>query len=217
MVQAFKNIVLADDHELVRKGICSLIEIHEEFIVVAQASNGKEVLDYLENNSADLVLLDIEMPVMNGIETIIRIKERWKNTPVLMLSMQNNPELLRQSIAAGAIGYIHKNADPEELFNAISAALNHQPYFSKEAMKIISSINTAPASDNQNGILKQLSAREIEILKLIAQGYSSTVIGNKLFLSPQTIDTHRKNILKKLNLHNVQQLTKFAMQHGLSI
>jgi DNA-binding NarL/FixJ family response regulator len=211
-----KNIVLADDHELVRKGICNLIEIHEELNVVAQASNGKEVLDYLENNPADLVLLDIEMPVMNGIETIIKIKERWENIPVLMLSMQNNPEMLRQCVAAGAIGYIHKNANPQELHNAITAAINKQPYFSKEAMKMIGTINEVQAGNNQPGILKQLSVRELEVLKLIAQGYSSTVIGNKLFLSPQTIDTHRKNILKKLNLHNVKELTKFAVQHGLS-
>ena len=215
-MQVFKRILLADDHELVRKGICSLIELYHEFQVVAEAANGREALNYLKENPVDLVLLDIEMPVMNGIETIIRIKENWKNLPVMMLTMQNNPEMLRQSIAAGATGYIHKNAAPQELHEAIKAALNHQPYFSKEAMKMISTSDEPSARKAQPEILKQLSAREIEILKLIAQGYSSTVIGHKLFLSPQTIDTHRKNILKKLNLHSVRELTKFAVQYGLS-
>lgn len=211
----FIQIVLADDHELVRKGICILIDMHAELRVVAEASNGREVLDYLEKSPANLVLLDIEMPVMNGIETAIKIKERWDNIPVLMLSMQNDPEMLRRSIAAGALGYIHKNAAPQELFNAIKAASAHQPYFSKEAMKIIGSMNSLRDAATQNAILKQLSARELEVLRLIAMGYSSAVIGNKLFLSPQTIDTHRKNILKKLNLHNVKELTKFAVRNGL--
>lgn len=212
---ALKHIVLADDHELVRNGICHLIELHPDYNVVYEASHGLQVLKYLENHTVDLVLLDIEMPVLNGIETIFKIKEIYTHLPVMMLTMQNNPNLLRQAVAAGAIGYIHKNAATDELHQAIEAALNHHPYFSKEAMKILSQPIQEKEAPTFTEDLKRLTSRELEILKMVAEGYSSTVIANKLFLSSQTIDTHRKNILKKLDLHSVRELTRFAMNHGL--
>jgi two-component system response regulator NreC len=210
-----KKIVLADDHELVRKGIRHLIELHPEYNVVYEASHGLQVLKYLDAHSADLVLMDIEMPVLNGIDTVFKIKERYTDLPVMMLTMQNKPHLLRQSVAAGAIGYIHKNAAPDELHHAIEAALQNQPFFSKEAMKILSQTDDDLKTPTEPDILRQITTREMEILKMVAEGYSSNVIGNKLFLSPQTVDTHRKNILKKLHLHSVRDLTRFALLHGL--
>lgn len=210
-----KQILLADDHELVRKGICHLIELHPDYEVIYEASNGLQVLKYLESHTVDLILLDIEMPVLNGIDTIFKIRETYTHPPVMMLTMQNNPDLLRQSVAAGAIGYVHKNAAPAELHTAIEAALSNNPYFSKEAMKILSQSTGEKQPVYLPENLKRLSSREMEILKMVAEGYSSTVIGSKLFLSPQTIDTHRKNILKKLDLHSVRDLTRFAMNHGL--
>jgi two-component system response regulator NreC len=210
-----KKIVLADDHELVRKGIRHLIELHPEYNVVYEASHGLQVLKYLDDHSADLVLMDIEMPVLNGIDTVFKIKERYTDLPVMMLTMQNKPHLLRQSVAAGAIGYIHKNAAPDELHHAIEAAVQNQPFFSKEAMKILSQTDDDLKTPTEPDILRQITTREMEILKMVAEGYSSNIIGNKLFLSPQTVDTHRKNILKKLHLHSVRDLTRFALLHGL--
>src|SRR4030095_14099499 len=159
----------------------------------------------------DLVLMDVEMPGMDGITATGKIAESYPGVKVLMLTMMNNPATIRQSIAAGAKGFVYKNASEEELKEAIEKVMAGQLYLSEEASRVLLQQEERTVPD----ALRQLSEREIEILKLIAQGYSSKLIGAKLFISPATVDTHRKNILKKLGLSGISALTKFALKHKL--
>lgn len=203
------KVVLADDHHLVRKGFRALLQEIPGITVVGDAANGLELLDLLQNFSADVILLDVEMPSMGGIEACDKIQTRFPGSKVIMLTMRNESEVVKQSVASGARGFLFKNTSPEELQEAIQKVASGQTYFSSEVtMLLLSQTQTNPA-------LAGLTEREIEIAKLVAEGLSSTEIGEKLFISPRTVDTHRNNILQKLELPNVAALVRFAMQHKL--
>lgn len=207
------HIIVADDHTLVRRGLVSLLS--EIAASVTEAANGKEVLDLLSKEvpgkNYDLVLMDVEMPVMDGISAVARISKDFPGVKVLMLTMMNNAVTIRQCIASGAAGFVYKNASEEELREAIEKIMGGQLYLSQEANRVLLQTEEQSAAP----VLRQLSSRETEILKLIAMGYSSTVIGEKLFISPATVDTHRKNILRKLGVTGIPALTRFALQHKL--
>ena len=209
------SIIVADDHGLVRKGLAALLEEMEIAEDITEAANGLEVLDILASNkyppAYNLILMDVEMPEMDGITAVRKIAESYPDIKTIMLTMMNNPSTIRKCIAAGAKGFVYKNASEDELKEAIGKVMNGQLYLSEEANRVLLKENSALTPQS----LRQLSEREIGILKLIAQGYSSTVIGEKLFISPQTVDTHRKNIAKKLGLNGISALTRFAIQHKL--
>ncbi|MEO6168889.1 MAG: response regulator transcription factor [Chitinophagales bacterium] len=209
------RIIIADDHTLVRKGLVSILEEMQIAQSLTEAANGKEVMDLLGASPQlpdyDLVLMDVEMPVMDGITASSKIKQEYPSVNVLMLTMMNNPATIRQCIASGAKGFVYKNASEIELAEAIQKVMSGQLYLSEEASRTLLKQEEVFVPDK----IRQLSTREVEILKLVAIGYSSTVIGEKLFISPSTVDTHRKNILKKLGLTGIPALTKFALQHKL--
>lgn len=209
------NILLVDDHQIIVDGIRSLIDGHERFNVIGEAHNGQEALDFLELLSPRLVLLDIDMPRMNGIEATRQIKSRFPEVKVIILSMHHESGLIKTIVQAGADGYILKNSDRQELLAAIGKVAEGEKYFSSD---VTLSLLNKPASG-----LKQfrevdkkadLTSREIEVLKLIAEGLSNKEIGEKLFISHRTVDTHRTNLMKKLDVNNIAGLVRYAIQHG---
>lgn len=206
------KIILADDHHLVRQGFRSLLTTHAGFEILAEAANGKELIALLERGlQPDIVLMDVEMPEINGIEACRILNTSYPNVHVLMISMLNDKDVIQEAVDAGAKAYLFKNTSIEELTEAIQQVLNGGSYFGKEIAHAM-----LGKSKKEDAIaLAQLSDREIEILKLIAEGFSSTEIGSKLFISPRTVDTHRNNLIQKLKVNGIAGLVKIAIQNKL--
>ena len=205
-------IVLADDHVMVRQGIRRIVEDNPEFQVVAEASDGLELFDLLQNAPANLIIADITMPNISGIEATRRLKTLYPEMKVLILTMHKGKELLEHAIAAGADGYLLKEDAPRELMTAIAAIRRGEIYMSPLIVPYIRDLylrSLRPA--DRPGIL---SARETEILKLIAEGKSSKEIAAILFLSIRTVDNHRARIMKKLNVNKNIDLVRYALSMG---
>jgi DNA-binding NarL/FixJ family response regulator len=206
------RIILVDDHHLFGQSLYSLLIQMPEVQHITVFKRGQEVLDFLENNEADMVLSDLQMPEMNGIELTTQIHQHFPEVRVLILTIDDEPHKIRQCIAAGASGYLLKDTDRAELEEAIRKLYQKLPYYSEKVLKIITANN-----DNKliNSELSQISSREIEVLKLIAMEYSTNEVADKLFVSVNTIESHRKSLMKKLDVKNVVGLIKFAMRHKL--
>jgi DNA-binding NarL/FixJ family response regulator len=206
------RIILVDDHHLFGQSLYSLLIQMPEVQHITVFKRGQEVLDFLENNEADMVLSDLQMPEMNGIELTTQIHQHFPEVRVLILTIDDEPHKIRQCIAAGASGYLLKDTDRAELEEAIRKLYQKLPYYSEKVLKIITTNN-----DNKliNSELSQISSREIEVLKLIAMEYSTNEVAEKLFVSVNTIESHRKSLMKKLDVKNVVGLIKFAMRHKL--
>lgn len=206
------NLIIADDHQLVRRGFRALLDDVEHITVLGEASNGKEVINMLRNGAKpDIVLLDYEMPQMNGLETAAVIQKEYFGVKTIMLTMLNSREIIQAAVENGVSGFLFKNASPDELEECVKRVFAGGKYFSGEVTLTLLHPNTIP---NQTSI-SQLSAREIEILRLVAQGLSSTEIGQQLFISPRTADTHRNNIMQKLQLNGIAALVQFAIKNKL--
>ena len=207
------RIILVDDHHLFGQSLYSLLIQMPDVQHITVFKRGQEVLDFLENNEADMVLSDLQMPEMNGIELTTKIHQYFPEVRVLILTIDDEPHKIRQAIAAGASGYLLKDTDRAELEEAIRKLYQKLPYYSEKVLKII----TTNHNDNRliNNELSQISSREIEVLKLIAMEYSTNEIADKLFVSVNTIESHRKSLMKKLDVKNVVGLIKFAMRHKL--
>jgi DNA-binding NarL/FixJ family response regulator len=207
------RIILVDDHHLFGQSLYSLLIQMPDVQHITVFKRGQEVLDFLENNEADMVLSDLQMPEMNGIELTTKIHQYFPEVRVLILTIDDEPHKIRQAIAAGASGYLLKDTDRAELEEAIRKLYQKLPYYSEKVLKIIT---TNPDNNKLiNSELSQISSREIEVLKLIAMEYSTNEIADKLFVSVNTIESHRKSLMKKLDVKNVVGLIKFAMRHKL--
>ncbi len=206
------RIILVDDHHLFGQSLYSLLIQMPDVQNITVFKRGQEVLDFLENNPADMVLSDLQMPEMNGIELTTKIHQHFPEVRVLILTIDDEPHKIRQAIAAGASGYLLKDTDRAELEEAIRKLYQKLPYYSEKVLKIITTNH-----DNKliNSELSQISSREIEVLKLIAMEFSTNEIADKLFVSVNTIESHRKSLMKKLDMKNVVGLIKFAMRHKL--
>ncbi|MFN8352849.1 MAG: response regulator transcription factor [Spirosomataceae bacterium] len=206
------KIIIADDHHLVRQGFKALLEGIDFVEVVGEAANGQQVLHLLRHGKyADVVIMDVEMPVLDGLETAKQITQDFLGTRVIMLTMLNDKAIIEKAVTNGAKGFLFKNTSMTELAQAIQRVAAGDTYFSSEVAMILLS----QASSVQQKALAQLSEREVEVLKLIAEGFSSTEIGDKLFISPRTVDTHRNNLIHKLQVNGIAGLVKFAIQHRL--
>jgi DNA-binding NarL/FixJ family response regulator len=207
------RIILVDDHHLFGQSLYSLLIQMPDVEHITVFKRGQEVLDFLENNEADMVLSDLQMPEMNGIELTTQIHLHFPEVRVLILTIDDEPHKIRQAIAAGASGYLLKDTDRAELEEAIRKLYQKLPYYSEKVLKII----TTNSENNKliNSELSQISSREIEVLKLVAMEYSTNEIADKLFVSVNTIESHRKSLMKKLDVKNVVGLIKFAMRHKL--
>ena len=207
------KIIIADDHTMFLQGIDSMLKKVENINIVGKATNGNEVLAILDNIKANIIVLDISMPQMDGIELTKSLKQTNPEIKILILSTHSNPQMIAKLIRIGADGYLLKNAEKEELVNAIYNIYNGEKYFSKEVKKIHD--EHSKKIKNNISSITELSRRETEILKLIAQEFTAQEIADKIFISMNTVNTHRRNLLSKLNMKNTAGLVKYAVENGL--
>ena len=206
------KIIIADDHTMFLQGVDSMLK-NEKFIeIVGKATNGEEVLAILENKDANMVLVDISMPKMDGIELTKVMKQRHPEIKILILSTHSNSQMIAKLIRLGANGYLLKNAEREELLEAIHTIHKNEEYFSKEVKDIYNEFNLK--LNQKSFSITELSTREKEILKLISQELTAQEIADKLFISMNTVNTHRRNLLSKLNMKNTAGLVKYAVENG---
>ena len=200
------NILLADDHQIVIEGLKLILEVKENFEIIGEVTDGRKVLDFLEKHKVDIVVLDINMPVMDGITCAKRIKDKYKNVKVIILTMYTQKSFIEEIIKIGIDGCLLKNNTGEELIEAIDRVHSGKSYYDQ--------IQSFYSKEEEVKKYK-LSEREIEIIRALSNGRTSTQIAEDLFISPHTVKTHRKNILKKLNLHNSTDLMKYALNNGI--
>jgi DNA-binding NarL/FixJ family response regulator len=209
------RVILADDHTLVRAGIRALLEKLEGVTVVAEANDGREVLDLLRTMEADIVLMDIAMPSLNGIESTSRIGREFPSVRVIILSMHQNEEYFWQALNAGASGYLLKRAATAELQAALSKVMGGDLYVSRElSARLARSTRPAGGSAKQSP-LERLTERQREILQMIAEGQTTKAIALILKVSPKTVEYHRAQIMTRLGIHDVPGLVRFALKFGL--
>jgi DNA-binding NarL/FixJ family response regulator len=202
------RVVLADDHDLVRSGIKALLSMVEGVEVIAEARDGKELVTLVEDLKPDIVMTDISMPGMDGITAIAEIHEKDPNVRMLVLSMYDTVDFVKRAVTNGACGYLMKDAPPFELEQAVRSVMATGSYFSPTiAQRLLQP--SEPSVDDE------LTHRQVEILKLIAQGRASKEIAYELGLSPKTVDVHRARIMERLQLNDIASLTRYAVRKGL--
>ncbi len=207
------RVLIVDNHVLVRAGFRALLQSLDNMEVLAEASNGREALQLVERYRPDLLLMDIAMPEMNGIETTARITKEFPAVRVIMLSMHADQEYVHRALQAGAMGYVLKDGDLNELELAIRAVLNGDSYLSPAIAQQISNSDRPMAGDDVPPPRK-LTARQREILQLIAEGKSTKEIASLLFISAKTVETHRAQLMERLNIHDVPGLVRYAIRTG---
>jgi DNA-binding NarL/FixJ family response regulator len=212
-----KRILIVEDHTLLRAGIRSLLLQDPALEIVGEADNGRDAVRLMDSMAPDLVLMDISMPGMNGIEAIVDIKRRYPKTLVLVLTAHKADEYIHESLRAGADGYILKDATHDELRVAIRSVLNGKTYLSPDISKNVISayLGTDKATGTTSSAWDTLTHREREVLKLVAEGRPNKYIADYFCLSVKTIEKHRSNLMKKLDLHNASMLTAYAIEKGL--
>lgn len=208
------RLILIDDHKLILDGISALLESESEIMVVGEFQDARRAIDYLDKNAVDLILTDLDMPQMNGEEVVEFCKAKFPSTKIIVLSMHNEKSVIKHLIQLGADGYLVKSAGKEEILKAIRNVHTGSKFFSDEVMQSLIQEDKIAAPTNDPA-LKILSEREIEVIKHIANGMSSKEIGDQLFISPRTVETHRNNICKKLDIQGVAGIIRFAFQHQL--
>jgi len=210
------HLIIADDHKLFRLGLRQLLDRQKLIKVVGEAANGFEAVTLAHDLKPDIVLMDISMPELNGIEATRRIVDEDAAVHVIMLSMHADRRYIQEALRAGAKGYLLKDSAPEEVVRAIGKVMRGQFYLSmKINEQVIADFIRLTETDKPTPF-SLLSAREREVLQLLAEGKSTREIGDKLSVSAKTVETHRQHIMEKLNMHTVAELTKYAIREGLT-
>ena len=210
------RIILADDHTLVRAGIKALLEKQPDIEVVAETSDGKEAIRQIEILQPDIVLMDIAMPGMNGLEATAMITKNHPQVRVLALTMHDEEEYFYEIIRAGAMGYVLKDAAPTELVSAIRAVAEGKAFLTPRVTRIlVNDYLKRVESGEKVADYGGLTEREREVLKLIASGNTNQEIANLLHISVNTVQVHRTHVMEKLNLHNRTELVKYALRRGI--
>jgi len=207
------KLLLVDDHKMVREGLKSVLE-KENFHIVAQANNGAEALNILRVSSVDVVLSDINMPKMDGVELMKNIKKEFPDQKVIALTMLGESQHIKQMLKAGASGYLLKNSSVKEIKKAIEEVINNQIYYSPEVTQIIMD-NLTGKKQSKMAMEVPLSSREMEVLHLIVKEQTNQEIADKLFISSRTVDAHKRNLLEKTGSKNVAGLVIYAMEKRL--
>jgi DNA-binding NarL/FixJ family response regulator len=205
--------MVVDDHPVVRKGIRSCLERQEHLIVVGEAADGLEALANARKLAPDVVLLDIDLPLMSGLVVAEVLRKELPNTQVLILSMYQRSEYLPRILRSGARGYVLKEASAEELLKAIEAVIAGECYFSPEVARV--ALNHLVQGNGDGPDVMALTNREREVLVLLAEGLSNKEISTSLDIGVRTVETHRERIMRKLSIHSVAGLTRFAIAKGL--
>ena len=207
------RVALCDDHRIVIDGLRTLLQGVDEVECVGTASNGVEALYLTEHIEVDVLLTDLDMPEMSGFQLTERIKEKRPGVKVLVLSMHEEPAVVKQAMDLGADGYLIKSAGRDEVLLAIREVHAGRKHFGSGVMEAF--MKHGAQVQQGSVLLKELSEREIEVLAALAEGLGNKEIGEKLFISPRTVDTHRTNLMKKLDTHNVAGLVRIAIKAGL--
>lgn len=211
------QVAVVDDHNLFRKGMISILQQIPDFEVVMEAVNGQEFLDKLPNQPIDVVLMDLQMPILDGIKTTEIVRAKFPDTKVVILSMQDEDQFVLHLMEIGANGYLLKDTDPEEVEKAIKKVYETDIYFSDFVSKImLRKMNRKPQQENKIFNYKtDLSEREIQVLKYICEGLTTAEIGEIVALSPRTVEGHRLRMMEKLGLKNTAGLVAYAIRNNL--
>lgn len=209
------KVLLVDDHPVVREGLRISLSTSDQVDVIGCASDGEEAIRLAKDLSPDVVIMDISMPNMNGLEATRKLHKAVPRSQILILTMHDNKEYILQIIKAGAKGYVLKDIYPADLIRAIEAVHAGEAYFSPVVNRVILNEYIHDGNGAEDGVIPELSQREREVLSLIAEGHTNKIIANRLYVSVRTIETHRERIMKKLNIHSAAGLTKFAISKGM--
>jgi DNA-binding NarL/FixJ family response regulator len=210
------KVLLVEDQALPRAGFRALLDTSDELQVIGEAANGREAVRLAKKLNPDVILMDVAMPEMNGIEASRQIHDAQPHIRILMLSMHTNRQYLFESLRAGAAGFVPKDSAFTELLSAIQTVVSSGTYLSPPLAHLVLDDYFRRAQGNEEiNELEILSSREREVLQLIAEGNSSAGIAQEMHISARTVDTHRHNIMKKLDIHSIAGLTKFAIRNGL--
>ena len=212
------NIIIADDHTFFREGLAKVLKMCKHYVVLGEAANGEELVLLASQHAPDLLIVDIGMPTLNGIEAVKQIKHLGINCKVIALSMHSEAAILNKMIDAGAMSILDKNISRDELYEAINTVvLENCTYFpAATKAKMQNLLNKAPGNDRQKNVAS-FSDREIEIINLVCKDYSNKMIAEKLALSSRTVEAHRTRIMEKMEVKSVAGLVAYAFSHGISV
>jgi len=211
------RVLIADDHQIVRVGLCSVLTGQEGFEIAGQAATGLEAIKLARETAPDVVLMDVSMPQMNGREAARQIKKELPDTKIIVISMYDRREFILDMLDAGVQGYILKTEAADDLMPAIKAALRGEVYLAPRIAAVVARECVSRKETSGDGAPAELSVRERQVLQLIAEGKSSKEIGRTLELEESTVVVHRRNISSKLKLHSIAELTKYAIQEGITM
>jgi DNA-binding NarL/FixJ family response regulator len=209
------RVILADDHTLVRAGIRALLEKLPRVMVIAEAGDGRETLELVRQHQPDVVVMDVAMPGLNGLDAAERLTAEFPNLRVIILSMHQNEEYVFRALKAGVAGYLLKKAATTELETALQHVLRGERYLSRQIAERLPATFLSESLANLKSPLEQLTDRQREILQLIAEGQNTKQIADRLALSPKTVEYHRTKLMAVLNVHDVPGLVRFALRVGL--
>jgi len=208
------NILIVDDHQLVRQGVRLMLEGKEELVIVGEATNGQEAIDFVESNPVDVVLLDLNMPEVNGVDACKSIKKNHPDTKVIILSMISEAKLVRNLMNYGANGYLLKNSGQDEIITAIKSVHEGKNHFDQEILDMMLYPDQYKQVKDEN-MHPSLSRREKEILQLVIEELTTAEIAEKLFISFGTVESHRRNMISKLGVRNTAGLVSAAYKFGI--
>jgi DNA-binding NarL/FixJ family response regulator len=210
------RILIADDHDLLRRGVKTLLQSHAGWEICGEAVTGREAVTKADQLRPDVVILDINMPDLNGVDAAKRIRRVLPETEILILSVHYSDQLVLDILKVGVRGYIVKSDSDRDLVVAVETLANHKPFFTPRATELIlRNYNQSDTADMSEPIPKNLTTREREILQLIAEGKSNKAVANSLCISSKTAETHRANIMRKLKLHSTSELVRYAMRNQI--
>ena len=210
------RILLADDHQIMREGLKALLEKHSSMEVIAEAENGIQTLEIARREKPDVIIMDIAMPDINGIEATRQLKSEMKDIKIVALSMHSDRRFATETLKAGASAYVLKQSAFEDLEKAIKTVMVNRTFLSADILETVVGDYVSQLTKSEYEAYRQLSNRERQVLQLLAEGNSTKEIAYKLHVSVKTIESHRQNIMTKLSIHNLAGLTKFAVREGLT-
>ncbi len=211
------SVFLVDDHAIIRDGLRLILESQGDISIVGEASNGRQAVHEVTKICPDIVIMDIAMPELNGIDATVQINENCPSTSVIILSVLDTSEYIFEALKAGAKGYILKESAGEEVVKAIRRVQAGQHYLSQEiSEKVVTDYIKQRGDPEEKSQIITLSKREREILQLVVEGKSSTEISNILFISPKTVDTYKSRVMQKLEIKDIPSLVRYAIKHGIS-
>ena len=210
------RVVIADDHEVVRQGVRGVLEDADGITVVSEAGDGTQAIEQVSGELPDVLVLDINMPGLSGLDVTRQLRDEGSSTRVLILSMHDDPEYVLEAVRAGADGYVLKDVSPSALREAVQAVHEGKEYFAARVTHQLSVGLRQEIEETQlRGRLDALTPRELEVLLLVAEGCTNREAGDRLGISPRTVETHRERVMGKLRIRTVAGLTRFVVEHGL--